>query len=1114
MNQSNQRQSVDLFANDLSPDDVKGPRLFSMLRKGHLTQGLSTAPSAAATMKSTTNLSPSTTTPRRSTIKSPPRALQSSPSSKSTGPTKLEPLELRFARDILDDETSLARAKHVAVLSAPPASDTSDSAAAGMVADPETVMHGIQAAWNTFARLSDQDKGVFLRGILAQCGKPQVEKICKELNLKLSTNGTTANAPVHVHPPDTHSMLARANYNRVSLSFSNLHSDGDPASPPPRPSALDPSSPPPRAPTNPAITNANMYLKLFPDPQLARSDALLAHDPATIRRVADLTAARCAKLEATLTALNRASASADIHGAGTDLMSSISTMLGAQLFTIYSFTRLSSTPTSNSTTLRPSDSDSDSAAPIASVECSNWLAPGTQVHASMIFGYAHHADHAGTALLNVFHATASDLFTNACHELYPPGTHSFLSAAIVNEAGELAAVIEVINKSGGGPAAPSAPEVAIPATTRRESKRPSNARAAAPTAPIPAGPTAAPFFDVEDEFVMQSTLATWRLILAEARAENERDHRAHQLRAILADLQGMSQAETLSGLLKMAETSIARLVGAEKVAVVLDMATLDVDAAEAVRVRRGEPVMVAHAMTQPGYRARGVRNLLLVPIFGHQGDGQVKGVISTQNKVPDYQYFIKQDLDNLVALSPLIAVLIYRAQRTHATNLEMLALRKQADRALDTLAAQDAVAFRVTKDLWISEVFTGASFMLFSVHHDQPVPHSIDTRHAVFYDDLTSALSTRTLRCNSLYPLHPPSRYDPTSSPTTTTPPSPPLGYIDYVITPSSTVPDEAIVVIRHASAARQAASWRSTLFAEHVALALVKDPTAFESGCRDQATAVVVNLAGFSMLALMLAPAQVGAVLTEYYAAVAEAARGYGGSVLPTANDKVYIIFGLPMACPDDASRAIQASLLTLSTLATRLPAKLAALGYPHVRVRATAALASGLVTGTLAGVHPVTFAAVGEPVHLVAKVDAAARVYGAPLLMDAATHECAKRYYELREVDLVSMPGSSSAANPTDTADGVGDVPTTPLTPVYDVIAAVNQMMDNDRRTGFICYELGLGEYRLRNFDAALTYFRKCKSLMPDDGPAAVMIDRCRRAVEEPGMVPVEWDGLWRWD
>ncbi|KNE68342.1 hypothetical protein AMAG_19795 [Allomyces macrogynus ATCC 38327] len=955
MNQSNPRQSVDLFANDLSPEDVKAPRLISMLRKGHLTQGLTTAPSPAATTKSTTNLSPSTTNSRRSNVKSPPRALQSSPLSKSTGTTKLEPLELRFARDILDDETSLARAKHVAVLAAPPASDTSDSATAGMVADPETVMHGIQAAWNTFARLSDQDKGVFLRGILAQCGKPQVEKICKELNLKLSTNGTTANAPVHVHPPDTHSMLARANYNRVSLSFSNLHSDADPstspsrptdstASPPPRSSTnpaitnanmylklatagmvadpetvmhgiqaawntfarlsdqdkgvflrgilaqcgkpqvekickelnlklstngttanapvhvhppdthsmlaranynrvslsfsnlhsdADPStspsrptdstaSPPPRSSTNPAITNANMYLKLFPDPHLARSDALLAHDPATIRRVADLTAARCAKLETTLSALNRASACADIHGAGTDLMSSISTMLGAQFFTIYSFTRLSPTPTPIHDPRVDSDSD--------------WTARSPS---------------SGT----------------------------------------------------------------IPSRTSQTRTSPS--------------------YDAEARSVP-------------------------------------------SGEKSMVET------GSEC----------------AGKMRTHSPVCAFQSRT----------------VSSNEPEA----------KSPDYQYFIKQDLDNLVALSPLIAVLIYRAQRTHAINSEMLALRKQVDRALDTLAAQDAVAFRVTKDLWIREVFTGASFTLFPVHRDQPVLQSIDTRHTVFYDDLTTALDTRTPRINSLYPLHPPSRYDPTSSPTTSL--SPPLGYLDYVITPSSTTPDEAIVIIRHAHTARQAAGWRSTLFAEHVALALVKDPTAFESGCRDQATAVVVNLAGFSMLALMLAPAQVGAVLGEYYAVIAEAARGFGGSVLPTASDKVYIIFGLPM----------------------------------------------GLSRRRIAG-HP------------------------------------SLRYYELREVDLVSMPGSAASSSTSDD----GDVPAPPpLTPVYDVIAAVNQMLDNDRRTGFICYELGLGEYRLRNFDAALTYFRKCKSLMPDDGPAAVMIDRCRRAVEEPGMVPVEWDGLWRWD
>ncbi|KAJ1496572.1 hypothetical protein HMI55_005977, partial [Coelomomyces lativittatus] len=53
-----------------------------------------------------------------------------------------------------------------------------------------------------------------------------------------------------------------------------------------------------------------------------------------------------------------------------------------------------------------------------------------------------------------------------------------------------------------------------------------------------------------------------------------------------------------------------------------------------------------------------------------------------------------------------------------------------------------------------------------------------------------------------------------------------------------------------------------------------------------------------------------------------------------------------------------------------------------------------------------------------------------------------------------------------------------------VYDVVGLINVIADNDIRTCVICYELGLGEYRQRNFDAALTYFRKCKSLV-DDGP-----------------------------
>lgn len=161
------------------------------------------------------------------------------------------------------------------------------------------------------------------------------------------------------------------------------------------------------------------------------------------------------------------------------------------------------------------------------------------------------------------------------------------------------------------------------------------------------------------------------------------------------------------------------------------------------------------------------------------------------------------------------------------------------------------------------------------------------------------------------------------------------------------------------------------------------------------------------------------------------------------------------------------------------------------------TLSIASGFVTGSLCEYsNRVAMAVVGDPLPMVSNLSNVARSYGARLIMDLSTQELAKRTFDTREIDTVVLPGSSN------------------LIPVFDVVAAVKGTSDNDRRTGFICYELGLGEYRQRNFDAALTYFRKSKALMPEDGPAAVMIDRCKRAVDDPGLVPSDWNGLWRWD
>ncbi|ORZ39924.1 hypothetical protein BCR44DRAFT_1482509 [Catenaria anguillulae PL171] len=948
-----------------------------------------------------------------------------------------------------------------------------------------------------------------------------------------------------------------------------------------------------------------MYRKLFPatatnPPNPTTNTHSHSSGARADVNVAEFTAARCSKLEATLTALNQASATPDVHAAALQLMSTIADMLGAQHWAIYNV--IESLP-EETTKSRPPDSDEQTfvnnrrnsrrmsvagrrRSPVttrrvtASVQCSNWQALGREVSPDSIFGYSYLSScplpqpisGAGgvtfmtspghvipniavtSPVLNVYQASASEYYNNSCHERYPDGVQCVLSAALIGENGLVSAVLELVNKSD---------------------------------------PTASPFFDVEDEFILRSTLATWSLVLREAKAERDRDMRDQLLRRILADLQSMTRVEGLKDLITMAERSLANLL------------------------RQGETVVVAHAMSIPRYRQKKIRNLLLVPIMSEKS--QITGVIVAMNKLPDETFFVKQDVDNMTSFAPLVAVLIYRAKVSHDTSNVMKALENKFALATDTLVSQDSVVLRVNGDLWITDCINGSiCHPSIGAKPDSPLVSLIPSLQEVFYDDLRECIENNVPKFNTDYLV----------TFAAASPDSPPTSlYIDYSIFPShllqtaqgvrsarvssesldnsrgqimsrggsgylspthgrsahasavssrigsremlspqanpsitlsaaaamtsgllSTRTSSAskygskpgspptnqheVIIVMHASLdLRRLAKLRSRHFGgpnapQSNAATLSRDPSML-MGAREQATVMLINLHSFSDAALMLSAAEVAGFLSRYYAAVTEVVAAAGGLVLSTSSDRVTCVFGLPAANADDAARAIRSAVQLSARLKQEMPIWLARVSN-EARISFAIAISSGTVSGGACLFHNAeTFAVVGEPVVIVPRLESNARQYGAGILLDKTTHDCAKRAYEMREIDLVWMPeykarGSGSPSSPLGSGAslqvngcaGQSDQDPPGIMPVYDIVGEVNQLMENDLRTAYICYELGLGEYRQRNFDAAITYFRKCKSLMPDDGPSAVMIERCRMAAEDPEMIPTTWDGIWKWD
>ncbi|TVQ98954.1 MAG: hypothetical protein EA403_13500 [Spirochaetaceae bacterium] len=67
---------------------------------------------------------------------------------------------------------------------------------------------------------------------------------------------------------------------------------------------------------------------------------------------------------------------------------------------------------------------------------------------------------------------------------------------------------------------------------------------------------------------------------------------------------------------------------------------------------------------------------------------------------------------------------------------------------------------------------------------------------------------------------------------------------------------------------------------------------------------------------------------------------------------------------------------------------------------------------------------------------------------------------------------------------------------------------MISEQMRQVLDLFAEGRNQYKLMEFDAALSCFEKALELKPDDGPSRVYAERCRIYVDHP---PAEdWDGV----
>jgi adenylate cyclase len=148
------------------------------------------------------------------------------------------------------------------------------------------------------------------------------------------------------------------------------------------------------------------------------------------------------------------------------------------------------------------------------------------------------------------------------------------------------------------------------------------------------------------------------------------------------------------------------------------------------------------------------------------------------------------------------------------------------------------------------------------------------------------------------------------------------------------------------------------------------------------RATAMFVDLRGFTALTQRLSAARVVELLNEYYALVERVCEREGGVVTQFLGDGVVVVFGGPLQpLPDHASRAVRAAIALERALAERN-------ARGGERLLAGVGICAGdMIAGNVGAGGRVTYTIVGDAVNQAARLQVKTRELGASILVTEST-------------------------------------------------------------------------------------------------------------------------------
>ncbi len=263
------------------------------------------------------------------------------------------------------------------------------------------------------------------------------------------------------------------------------------------------------------------------------------------------------------------------------------------------------------------------------------------------------------------------------------------------------------------------------------------------------------------------------------------------------------------------------------------------------------------------------------------------------------------------------------------------------------------------------------------------------------------------------------------------------------------------------------------------------------EKGRREVMSVAFTDMRNFTGWSEALSPDALIAMLNRFLAEMTRPISAAGGITDKFIGDAIMACWGPPY---NDGGRHAADACLAMLEQRRRLPdlrQALAGMGFDFAqRIDAAAGVATGeVVAGDIGTEGSRNFTVIGNTVNVAARLQGAAKTYGAPIVVSEATWAAAGDAFVFRELDTLRLKGRRTPER------------------IFALVEEPAAVSDGQRRL-FETYARALVPYRAGDWAAAEAGFAACLDLAADDVAAAVMRRRCQVLAQHP---PAGWDGIW---